>query len=43
MRKTDYLIIGAGIVGCSAAYLLTKEGKTVAVVDKAIPVMRLPV
>ena len=25
MKQTEYLIIGAGIVGCSAAYLLTKE------------------
>mgnify|MGYP000566832131 CR=1 FL=1 len=29
MKQTDYLIIGAGIVGCSAAYLLTKEGKKI--------------
>ena len=27
MKHTDYLIIGAGIVGCTAAYFLTKEGK----------------
>lgn len=37
MRKTDYLIIGAGIVGCSAAYLLTKDGKKVTIVDKSYP------
>lgn len=37
MKHTDYLIIGAGIVGCSAAYLLTKEGKKVTVVDKGFP------
>ena len=37
MKQTDYLIIGAGIVGCSAAYLLTKEGKKVTVVDKSYP------
>ncbi|MCO7153947.1 NAD(P)-binding protein [Anaerobutyricum hallii] len=27
MKQTEYLIIGAGIVGCSAAYLLTKRRK----------------
>ena len=37
MRKTDYLIIGAGIVGCSAAYLLTKDGKKVTIGDKSYP------
>ena len=37
MRKTDYLIIGAGIVVCSAAYLLTKDGKKVTIVDKSYP------
>ena len=37
MKQTEYLIIGAGIVGCSAAYLLTKDGKKVTVVDKSYP------
>lgn len=37
MKQTDYLIIGAGIVGCSTAYLLTKDGKKVTVVDKSYP------
>ena len=37
MKQTDYLIIGAGIVGCSAAYLLTKDGKKVMIVDKNYP------
>lgn len=37
MKETDYLIIGAGIVGCSAAYLLTKDGKKVTIVDKSYP------
>lgn len=37
MKQTDYLIIGAGIVGCSAAYLLTKNGKKVMIVDKNYP------
>ena len=37
MKQTDILIIGAGIVGCSAAYLLTKDGKKVTVVDKSYP------
>ena len=37
MKQTEYLIIGAGIVGCSAAYLLTKQGKKVVVVDKNYP------
>lgn len=37
MKQTDYLIIGAGIVGCSAAYLLTKDGREVTIVDKSYP------
>ena len=37
MKHTDYLIIGAGIVGCTAAYFLTKEGKKVLVVDRSFP------
>lgn len=37
MIESDYLIIGAGIVGCSAAYLLTKDGKDVVIVDKSYP------
>nr|WP_308505748.1 FAD-binding oxidoreductase [uncultured Agathobaculum sp.] len=37
MKQTDYLIIGAGIVGCTAAYFLTERGKKVTVVDKGYP------
>lgn len=37
MKKTEYLVIGAGIVGCSAAYLLTKQGCKVTIVDKSYP------
>ena len=37
MKQTDYLIIGAGIVGCTAAYFLTERGKKVPVADKASP------
>ncbi len=37
MRETDYLIIGAGIVGCSAAYFLAEQGKKVLVVDRTYP------
>ncbi len=37
MKQTDYLIIGAGIVGCSAAYFLAKENKKVTVVDRTYP------
>lgn len=37
MKQTDYLIIGAGIVGCSTAFLLTRDGKKVTVVDKNYP------
>lgn len=37
MKQTEYLVIGAGIVGCSAAYQLTKQGKKVLVVDRSYP------
>lgn len=37
MKNTEYLIIGAGIVGCSAAYLLAKDKKEVMVVDRTYP------
>ena len=32
--KVDVAIIGAGPAGLTAAYLLTKRGKTVAVIEK---------
>lgn len=34
MKIYDFLIIGAGSAGCSTAYFLRKEGKSVAVVDR---------
>ena len=34
MKVYDYLIIGAGSAGCSVAYFLEQEGKSVAVVDR---------
>lgn len=34
MKRVEHLIIGAGIVGCSAAYLLSKAGRNVTVVDR---------
>ena len=37
MKETDYLIIGAGIVGCTAAYFLTQQTKKVLVVDRTYP------
>lgn len=37
MKATEYLIIGAGIVGCSAAYFLAKENKKVTIVDRTYP------
>lgn len=37
MKQTNYLIIGAGIVGCCAAYFLAKQGKKVTVVDRSYP------
>lgn len=37
MKQTEYLIIGAGIVGCTAAYFLTKQNKKVMVVDRTYP------
>lgn len=37
MKQTEYLIIGAGIVGCSTAYFLAKESKKVMVVDRTYP------
>lgn len=37
MKQTEYLIIGAGIVGCTAAYFLAKQNKKVMVVDRTYP------
>lgn len=37
MKNTEYLIIGAGIVGCSAAYFLAKDNKDVMIVDRTYP------
>lgn len=37
MKQTDYLIIGAGIVGCTTAYFLAQRGKKVTVIDKGYP------
>jgi len=34
MKTYDFLIIGAGSAGCSSAYFLHKEGKSVAIVDR---------
>ncbi|MBW6488693.1 FAD-binding oxidoreductase [Sulfurimonas sp.] len=34
MKTYDFLIIGAGSAGCSAAYFLNKEGKSVAIIDR---------
>lgn len=34
MKIYDFLIIGAGSAGCSSAYFLHKEGKSVAIIDR---------
>ena len=34
MRKYDFIIIGAGISGCSLAYFLSKNSKNILLVDK---------
>ena len=34
MIKYDYLIVGSGLYGCVAAYLLTKQGKKCLVIDR---------
>lgn len=34
MKKYDYIIIGAGIAGCSLSYFLKKESKSVLLIDK---------
>lgn len=34
MRKYDFIIIGAGISGCSLAYFLSKNSKSILLVDK---------
>ncbi|MCD7035216.1 glycine oxidase ThiO [Metabacillus sp. GX 13764] len=34
MNKADIIIIGAGVIGCSAAYELAKRGYSVALLDK---------
>ena len=35
MKTYDVIIIGAGIIGCSSAYYLAKEGLKVAVIDRS--------
>lgn len=37
MKQTEYLIIGAGIVGCTTAYFLTEQNKKVLVTDQSFP------
>jgi len=37
VKQAEYLIVGAGIVGCTAAYFLSKQGKQVMVVDRTYP------
>ncbi|RXJ96676.1 D-amino-acid oxidase [Arcobacter sp. AHV-9/2010] len=34
MKKYDYIIIGAGIAGCSLSYFLKKESKSLLLIDK---------
>ena len=34
MKKYDYVIVGSGLYGCVAAYLLTKQGKKCLIVEK---------
>ncbi|MDX4037218.1 FAD-dependent oxidoreductase [Aliarcobacter skirrowii] len=34
MKKYDYIIIGAGIAGCSLSYFLKKESKSILLIDK---------
>src|SRR5689334_1563187 len=34
MRKPEVIVIGAGIVGCSIAFHLTRAGAAVTVIDK---------
>ncbi len=36
-HETDFLVVGAGISGASAAYWLTERGQRVAVVDAGLP------
>lgn len=36
-EDADVCVVGAGFAGLSAAYLLAKEGKSVAVIDAAVP------
>jgi glycine oxidase len=33
-QETDVLIIGGGVIGCSAAYFLRKQGRDVTVIDR---------
>lgn len=35
MQQFDAIVIGAGIAGCSIAYFLSQEGKSVAIVDSS--------
>ncbi len=37
MKKAEYLIIGAGIVGCATAYFLSRKNKNITVVDRTYP------
>src|SRR2546428_13696638 len=34
MRSADVVVIGAGIIGCSAAYFLAADGHRVVIVDR---------
>ena len=34
MTKTDVVVIGGGIIGCSIAYNLSKKGKKVILIDR---------
>jgi len=37
VKQTEYLIIGAGIVGCATAYFLARQNKKVLIVDRTYP------
>ena len=34
MKEFDYIIIGAGIAGCSLAYFLSKYSKSILLIDR---------